>query len=137
MVADYGYLRCSQTDASVPFIVIYVKPFRLYFATVVDVKGPDAALVKRISRWITEIGLMHYTYRSDREAALRALLRQAALQAGVPADQISEDVDPDSDAEETSIRPSGQPVTLFQRIWRHEVHFLTDVVHVDLHLFAA
>ena len=69
-----------------------------------DAKGPDATLVQRIARWTKEIGLLHYTYRSDREIALRALLRQASIMAGIPEDQIAEDNDPDSDVEDMDIR---------------------------------
>ena len=84
--------------------MIYVTPSWLYFATVVDAKGPDATLAQRIARWIKEVGLLHYTYNSDREIALRALLRQASLMAGIPEDQTAEDNDPDSDVEDMDIR---------------------------------
>ena len=51
---------------------------------VVDKKVPDTPVVKRLGRLIREIGLTHYTYKSDREPAIRSLLRAAALDAGIP-----------------------------------------------------
>ena len=36
------------------------------------------------------MGLTHFSYRSDREPAIRALLRQAALDAGIPQDKIED-----------------------------------------------
>ena len=80
----------------------YAKPFRRYLANFVNVKGPDAAHVKRIARWITE--RTHSLYLSDRERALRALWRQAAIMAGIPPESATEDDDADSEAE-------GEPVT--------------------------
>ena len=59
MTADYGFLRDSVSDSVVPFLVVYILPLRLYFATVVDVKGPSAPIAKRLSQLIKEIGLTH------------------------------------------------------------------------------
>ena len=70
----------------VPFLLVYILPFRPYFVMVVDMKGPDAPVVKRLSRLTREIGLTHYTYRSDREPAIRSILRDAALDAAFTLD---------------------------------------------------
>ena len=74
LVADYCYLRDSVSDVTLTTLVVYILPFRIYFSTVVDAKGPTPMVVKRLSRLVREIGLTHYTYRSDRELALRNLL---------------------------------------------------------------
>ena len=41
LVADCGYLRDSLSDDVLPFLVAYVKPYRVYFATAVDLKGAE------------------------------------------------------------------------------------------------
>ena len=71
VLADYCYLRDSVSDTTITVLVVHILPFRVYFATVVDAKGPDRAIIRRLARLIRECGLTHYTYRSDRGAALR------------------------------------------------------------------
>ena len=90
IVADYCYLKDSTSYTTLTVLVILILPPRAYFATVVDTKGPATDIVKRLGRLIKECGLTHYTYRSDREAALRAVLRSAALDAGIPADKVED-----------------------------------------------
>ena len=90
LLADYGYLKDSVSKDSVPFLVVYVQPFKVYFATVIDLKGRDLIIVKRLARLVRDIGLTHYTYRSDRKPAIRALLLAAALEAGIPDDRIED-----------------------------------------------
>ena len=85
VAADYGFLTIQSTDEVVPFICVYVKPWKVYFAAVVDVKGPNPLIVKRLARWFGELGLSHLAYRSDREPAIRVLLRAATIQAGLKA----------------------------------------------------
>ena len=80
---DYGFLRDSTTDDLVTFAVVRVKPYKLFFATVIDLKGPDPHIVQRLSRWIRECGLVHFTFRSDREPAVRSLLWEAIKSAGL------------------------------------------------------
>ena len=70
MVADYGYLTLHATQEVVPYLCVHVRPWRLTYAMVVDVKGPDPTVVKRIAQLISDIGLTHFVYRSDREPAL-------------------------------------------------------------------
>ena len=89
-MADYCYLKDSVSDATITVLVVLILPFRVYFATVVDTKGPNLDIVKRLGRLIRECGLTHYTYRSDREAALRAALRAAALEAGIAEDKVED-----------------------------------------------
>ena len=46
LVADYGYLRDSLSDDTLPFIVCHIKPYRIYFASAIDLKGNDPTIVK-------------------------------------------------------------------------------------------
>ena len=47
LVADYGFLKDAVSNDSVPFLVVYIQPWRVYVATVVDMKGPDQPLVNK------------------------------------------------------------------------------------------
>ena len=98
LAADYAFLTEEKSGDVVPILVVYLKPFRVYFATVVDSKGADPNVVKRLSRWILECGLTHFVYRSGREPALRTMLKEAIKMAGVKGEEPSPD-DPDSDSE--------------------------------------
>ena len=40
LVADYAYLRDSLSAVTLTVLVVYILPFRIFFATVVDQKGP-------------------------------------------------------------------------------------------------
>ena len=72
---------------------------------VIDMKGPHGPIVKRLGKLIKEIGLTHYTYRSDREPAIRALLRAAALDAGIPEDRIEDLSEPPPQGDEPLVIP--------------------------------
>ena len=50
---------------------------------VVKAKGPDPDAVVRLAKFLGECGLVHFTYKSDKEPALRALMREAVLLARV------------------------------------------------------
>lgn len=81
--ADYGFLRDESSQELTTFLVIAVRPWRLYFACVCDIKGPEPHVVQRIAHWFRQIGLSHYAYRSDREPAIRAMLAEATRIAGL------------------------------------------------------
>ena len=82
LTADYGFLRNPGDQDCITLLVIKVMPFKLVFATVVNIKGPDPDIVKRVSRFINEAGLVRFTYRADREPALQALLDEAIKMSG-------------------------------------------------------
>ena len=82
LVADYGFLRDEQDQDMVSMLVIKVYPYKLVFATVVDVKGPDPAVVDRVARFIKESGLVRFSYRADREPAVQSLLEEAIKKSG-------------------------------------------------------
>ena len=74
----------------------------------VNPKGPEAGIVKRLGRLIREIGLTHYTYQYDREAALRAFLRAASVEAEIPEDRV-EDLSVDADVDEPGVQGIAVP----------------------------
>ena len=49
----------------------------------VDIKGPDPVVVERVARFVKDMGLIHFNYRSDREPAIMALIKEACQRAGV------------------------------------------------------
>ena len=84
-------------------VVVRVYPFKLWFVIVVDRKGVDDVTIQRLADVITEIGLVHYAYRSDREPALLTLLDQATSLAGRQGRRLSRDEHPEDVAEDLSV----------------------------------
>ena len=82
LVGDFGYMRDSKDDDNATILVLKLYPFRLNFACVVASKGPDPLIVSRISKWLTDSGLMHFAYRSDKEPSIVAMIQQACAMAG-------------------------------------------------------
>ena len=77
MSADYGYL-----GETLCFIAATVRPFGVFGACVVDRKGPSAAMIKSLANFIIACGLTHFTYRADKEAALKALFEEGVRESG-------------------------------------------------------
>ena len=88
MVADYGFLR-SRDESVCPFLAIRVHPWKVFFALKCDVKGPDPRVTHRVAQLIRDCGLTHFAYKSDREAAIRVTLAEAAKLANVKAEDVS------------------------------------------------
>ena len=84
MVGDYGFLRSStdSKDNLQTVLVLRVLPYKLNFATVVPHKGLDQLVATRVARFIREAGLVHFTYRSDREFAITSLLEESIKLSG-------------------------------------------------------
>ena len=66
-----------------------IHPWKVFFALLCNVKGPDARVTKRIAQLIKDLGLTHFGYKSDREASIRAVLREAAKIANVSVEDLS------------------------------------------------
>ena len=98
LVADYGFLRAYDDDLCT-FLGVPVRPWKIYFATMVDLKGPEQTVVNRLARFIKDCGLTHFTYKSDGEAAIRALLSSAAHLAGIDTKEEEPEADDDQDDE--------------------------------------
>ena len=70
LVGDYGFIKDSSDADNATVLVLKLYPFKLIFACLVPSKGSDPLGVARLSRFITECGLLHFAYRSDREPAI-------------------------------------------------------------------
>ena len=57
-------------------------PYKLFLCCVVPAKGRDPTVVNRLARFIKECGLTHFTYRSDREPAIVAMIEEACALSG-------------------------------------------------------
>ena len=82
MVGDYCFPKHSDDSDPLTCLVIRVRPYKLYLCMKVSAKGRDPAVVHRLARFIKEVGLTHFTYRSDREPAILAMFEEACALAG-------------------------------------------------------
>lgn len=104
--ADYGFITEAATQDVVPILVVYARPWRIYFATVMDTNGHDINAVKRLARWIRKCGLTHFVYRSDREQSIRKLIFEAVKLARVQAEELKKE---DLDDSESDVEPAAVP----------------------------
>ena len=84
LVGDYGFARNAIDQSLITVLVMRLYPYKMYFACVVDVKGPDPYAAERLAHFIKSAGLQHFAYRSDREPAIVALIEDACKRAGRP-----------------------------------------------------
>ena len=79
--ADYGFFG---DEKSPPFtvIVVYIRPFGIYVVAIVDQTGATDYMVKQLSDWIQQCGLVRFLDRSDREASLKLLVETAVKESG-------------------------------------------------------
>ena len=82
VVGDYAFPRATEDEGGPTILVLRVYPYRLVFACVVSAKGPEPVAVKRVTKFLRDVGLTHFAYRSDREPAIRALLEAACRASG-------------------------------------------------------
>ena len=82
LVGDYCFPKQSGEDESITTLVIRVYPYKLFFVCAVPVKGRDPRIVQRLERFIKECGLVHFTFRSDREPSIVAMLDEVCALAG-------------------------------------------------------
>ena len=68
--------------------------------------GPGPHVAKRVAQLLKDCGLTHFTFQSDREPAIRALLLEVARLANIQAD-LADDPD-DSDIDDAD-RPKPIP----------------------------
>ena len=105
MSLDYGFLRYMNTTNLLTVFVAYVKPWRIYYALPERSKGSDMPAIELLARWLQDMNLTNFVYRSDREAAIRSLMRDAAKMSRSEAHDVTDDKaenllsDSDSDAE--------------------------------------
>ena len=82
MVGDYAFPKHSDEAEALTLLIIRVYPFKLYFCCAVPSKGRHPEVVRRLERFIRECGLTHFTYRSDRESAIQAMMEEAVALSG-------------------------------------------------------
>ena len=82
LVGDSVFCRNSKDDKLATILVLRLLPSRLTFACVVAAKGPDPLVVTRFAKLITDCGLVHFAFRSDKEPAIVAMLQEACAMAG-------------------------------------------------------
>ena len=81
LVGDFAYVRTTNDDESLTVFVSKVLPQRVMFAMALDQKGANPENVTRLAKFIKNIGLTRFAYRSDQERAVIALIDSAALEA--------------------------------------------------------
>ena len=82
LATDYCFIRDSVDQDTATCLVARVYPWKMTFAIVVDLKGRDESAIKRLSNFIKSCGLTHFSYRSDQEKSLLALVEEAIMLAG-------------------------------------------------------
>ena len=76
LVGDYGFIRDSRAQDSVTTLVMNLYPFNIFFACAVAAKGPDPLVVARLAQSIKDCVLTHFAYRSNREPAIMAMIKE-------------------------------------------------------------
>ena len=114
LVGDYAFCRDSKDESLATLLILRLLPYRLTYAFVVPAKGPDPLVVTRLARLITECGLVHFAYRSDREPAITAMIQEACAMAGRKGVQVKADHEPaikddDGEPETGDIREDEHP----------------------------
>ena len=110
LVGDYGFVKDSHDDDSITLLVLRLLPYRITFAMAVPSKGPDPRVVARIARFIRECGLLHFTYRSDREPSITSMFEDACRAAGSQGKVEKADANADQDIVEAAHERGDIPV---------------------------
>ena len=82
MVGDYCFPKHSADVEPLTVLVIRIYPYKLFMCCVVSSKGRDPLVVDRLVKFIKECGLTQFTYRSDREPAIMAMMDEACSLSG-------------------------------------------------------
>ena len=77
MVGDYAFPKHFADADTITLLVIRVYPYKLVFSCVVPSKGRHPDVVNRLTRFIKECGLTQFTYRSDLEPSIMAMMGDA------------------------------------------------------------
>ena len=70
LVGDYAFPKTTEDLEGPKMLVLRVYPYKMVFACVVDVKGPDPVVVDRVVKFLRDCGLVHFAYRANREATI-------------------------------------------------------------------
>ena len=82
LVGDYAFPKHSDDVEPLTVLVVRVYPYKLFMTCVVPCKGRDPLVVDRLVRFIKECGLTQFTFRSDREPAIMAMMDEACSLSG-------------------------------------------------------
>ena len=93
VVADYAFPKNFGDEEPLTVLVMRVYPYKVWMVCWVPSKGRDPRVVARIARFLKDIGLTHFAYRSDREPAISAMIEDACAQSGRKGTKLREDDD--------------------------------------------
>ena len=93
VVGDYAFPRNMGDGEPLTVLVLRVYPFKLWLCCWVPAKGRDPRVVARIARFIKDIGLTHFAYRSDREPSICAMFEDACAMSGRKGVKVNADED--------------------------------------------
>ena len=82
LVADYAFPKHSEDVEPMTVLVVRIFPYKMFMCCAVSAKGRDPMVIDRLVRFIKECGLTQFTYRSDREPAIMAMLDEACSMSG-------------------------------------------------------
>ena len=82
LVGDYGFIRNSGDDQLMCVLILKLYPFGVLFACMVPKKGVEASIVKKVAKFVIDMGLTHFAYRSDREPSILALFDAVCQESG-------------------------------------------------------
>lgn len=99
MGVDACFLRDANTTALLTILVAYIKPWKLWYAFAVSPNRGNMPAIELLSKLLQESNLATFAYRSDREPAIRTLMKDAIKMSrttGYDAtDDDPEDIMPD------------------------------------------
>ena len=81
LVGDFAFVRTTSDEETLTIFVSKVLPQRAVFAMALDQKGANPENVTRLAKFIRNVGLTQFAYRSDQEKAIIALIESAASEA--------------------------------------------------------
>lgn len=94
-MGDYAFCKDSKDESLATLLILRLFPYRLIFAFVVQAKGPDPIVVTRLAKLITDCGLVHFAYRSDKEPAIISMMQEACAMAGRKGVHVKSDIEPE------------------------------------------
>ena len=106
LCSDYAFFG-DQGEPLVTFIVAYIRPVWVYFASVVDAKGPTAFALRMLSDGITPCGLARFAYRADRAAALKSLIETSVRESDRDDPPLAGTLADNEDVDEPEVREIG------------------------------
>ena len=80
MGADYAFF--GDAGNLITYLVVLIRPFGVFSASVVDSKGATPHAVRVLSDWIKMCGLVQFLYRSDLESSIKHLAETAVRESG-------------------------------------------------------